>query len=175
MTQARTAHSSDDIEQARRISRRLRGQSGGVTQPSNTLGYIRFSARPFLAAQPKEMATTFGPAVWNEMLDLCMDRASAELAFVVDNQGLIIGSRGDHEPSLIEGIGARLLIAFEQTDQMSALGEPSESIAIQMGRRWLTGLRLRRGEAKPVIVGVLGPEVLSQETRDVIERMLDRH
>ena len=77
MTQARTAHSSDDIEQARRISRRLRGQSGGVTQPSNTLGYIRFSARPFLAAQPKEMATTFGPAVWNEMLDLCMDRASA--------------------------------------------------------------------------------------------------
>lgn len=174
MTHTRTAHSSDDIDHARRISRRLRGHAGGITQPSNTLGYIRFSARNFLAAQPQEMASSFGPAVWNEMLDVCMERGSAELAFVVDNQGLIIGSRGDYEPSLIEGIGARLLIAFEQTDQMSALGDPSESIAIQMGRRWLTGLRLRRGEAKPVIVGVLGPEVVSQETRDVLERFLDR-
>lgn len=175
MTQVRTARSSNDIDQARRISRRLRGQGSSITQPSTTLGYIRFSARSFLAAQPKEMASSFGPAVWNEMLDVCMERASAELAFVVDDQGLIIGSRGDHEPSLIEGIGARLLIAFEQTDQMSALGEPSESIAIQMGRRWLTGLRLRRGEAKPVIVGVLGPEVLSQEARELLDRLLDRH
>lgn len=172
MTLDRTVPSSDDIDLARRISRRLSG-SGGAIQSSSSLGYIRFSAAPF-SAQAKASASLFGPGVWNEMLALCVERTGAELAFVVDGQGLVIASRGDQEPSLIEGIGARLLIAFEQTDQMSAIGEPSESIAIQMGRRWLTGLRIRRDESRSVIIGVLGPEVVSQETREALEQLLDR-
>lgn len=168
MTLDRTVRSSDDIDLARRISRRLRGTSG-KPQPSAALGYIRFSAANFVSA-PKP-PSAFGPAMWEELLDLCGRRTSAELCFVVDAQGLIVCSRGDHDPALIEGIGARLLIAFEQTTQMSAIGEPSESIAIQMGRRWLTGVRLRRGEAS-FILGVLGPEVVSQETREMLERFL---
>lgn len=173
MTSEKNVHSSDDLERARRASRRLSGV-GGPAPSSASLGYIRFSATPFLAHRAAEADRSFGPAIWDQLLSICEERTSAELAFVVDGQGLIIASRGDQEPSLVEGIGARLLIAFEQTDQMSALGEPSESIAIQMGRRWLTGLRIRRGDDRPVIIGVLGPSVASQETREALEELLDR-
>lgn len=172
MTLNRTARSSD-IDIARNISRRLSGQSG-KPQASASLGYIRFQASRFVPQSPQQPAALFGPAIWNEMLALCVEQAHAELAFVVDDQGLVIASHGSEEASLIEGIGARLLIAFEQTDQMSALGDRAESIAIQMGRRWLTGLRMRIDESRPVILGVLGPEVVSQETRERLELLIDR-
>lgn len=167
MTLNRTARSSD-IDIARGISRRLSGQAG-KPQPSASLGYIRFDASRFVPQSPPQSAALFGPGMWNEMLALCAEESHAELAFVVDDQGLVIASHGSEEDSLVEGIGARLLIAFEQTDQMSALGDPAESIAIQMGKRWLTGLRMRIEGRRPVIIGVLGPEVVSQETRERLE------
>lgn len=173
MTLDRSGRSFNDIELARDISQRLSGRSG-KPQTSASLGYIRFSAARFTSQDAQAATSSFGPALWNEMLRACVESTRAELAFVVDDQGLIIASHGDAEPALIEGIGARLLIAFEHTDQMSALGEPSESIAIQMGQRWLTGLRTRLDENKLVVLGVLGPEVISQEARETIERFLQR-
>lgn len=172
MTTGKRAHSSNDLELARTISRRL--QDGvAKAQPGASLGYIRFSASRFISHSAPEAPSPFGPAIWNDLLGLAVEQSSAELAFVVDMQGLIIASVGEEEPSLVEGIGARLLIAFEQADQMTTLGgEPTESIAIQMGRRWLTGLRMRRGEDKSVIVGVLGPQAVSAETREALEELL---
>lgn len=169
----RSGRSFDDIELARSISQRLSGRSG-KPQTSASLGYIRFSASRLVSQQGQTAGSAFGPAIWNEMLRYCVESTRAELAFVVDDQGLIIASHGDAEPSLIEGIGARLLIAFEQTDQMGALGEPSESMTIQMGQRWLMGLRMRLDENRLVVLGVLGPEVISEETREALERFLER-
>lgn len=165
----RSASSSDDLELARRISRRLRGQATSPTAGRTTPAYIRFSAASFVAqAEPQSM---FGPAVWNEMLDRCNRESGSEVAFVMDSQGLVVASRGAMDSSLIEGIGARLLIAFEQADQMSELGGGSQSIAIEIGKRWLTGFRVRRGEAQVLTVGVLGPRVVSRDTREALEQM----
>lgn len=166
----RSAGSSDDLELARRISRRLRGQA--VSPGRGSPGYIRFSAAGFVSRA--EPASSFGPAVWNEMLDRCNRESSSELAFVMDSQGLVVASRGTMDESLVEGIGARLLIAFEQADQMSELGAASQSIAIEIGRRWLTGFRIRRGEERVFTVGVLGPRVVSRDTREALEEMLAR-
>jgi len=166
----RSASSSDDLDLARRISRRLRGDASGPARPSP--GYIRFSAAGFAARV--EPASPFGPAIWNEMLDRCNRESSAELAFVMDAQGLVVASRGAMDPALVEGIGARLVIAFEQADGMAELGAATQSISIEIGRRWLTGFRVRRGEDHTFTVGVLGPRVVSRDTREAMEHMLTR-
>jgi hypothetical protein len=167
----RSASSSDDLDLARRISRRLRGHGGpgGVTRAP---GYIRFTSAGF--AQRIEPASPFGPAIWNEMLDRVNRESSSELAFVMDVQGLVVASRGTMDASLVEGIGARLLIAFEQADQMAELGASTSSIAIEIGRRWLTGFRVKRGDDKLFTVGVLGPRVVARDTREALEQMMAR-
>jgi hypothetical protein len=165
----RSASSSDDLELARRISKRLRGQPLAPSAGRTTPGYIRFSAASFVSQmEPQAM---FGPAVWHELLDRVNRESSSEIAFVMDAQGLVVASRGTLDPALIEGIGARLLIAFEQADQMSELGGGSQSIAIEIGKRWLTGFRVRRGESHVFTVGVLGPRVVSRDTREALEQM----
>lgn len=166
----RSATSSDDLDLARHISRRLRGDTSGPPRPGSR--YIRFSAAGFAA--PIDPASAFGPAIWNEMLDRCNRESSAELAFVIDAQGLVVASRGPMDPALVEGIGARLLIAFEQADGMAELGAATQSIAIELGRRWLTGFRVRRGEDHTFTVGVLGPRVVSRDTREAIDQLLAR-
>lgn len=171
MATDRSASSSDDLDLARRISRRLRGQAAPAGPGRASPAYIRFSAAGFART---EQQSPFGPAVWNDMLDRCNRESSSELAFVMDAQGLVVASRGDLDPALVEGIGARLLIAFEQADQMDELGAAPQSIAIEIGRRWLTGFRVRRGEGRTMTVGVLGPRVVSRDTRDALEQMLAR-
>jgi hypothetical protein len=163
------ASSSDDLDQARRISQRLRGEATGPTQPGP--GYIRFSAAGF--ATKVETTSPFGPAIWNESLDRCNRESSAELSFVMDGQGLVVASRGEMDPALIEGIGARLLIAFEQADGMAELGAATQSIAMEIGHRWLTGFRVRRTD-RVFTMGVLGPRVVSRDTREAMEQMLAR-
>jgi hypothetical protein len=165
----RSSSSSDDLERARRATRRLRGDGAPAGRPQ--AGYIRFSAVGLIP--PPATASVFGPALWNEMLDRCVRDAGAEVAFVTDAQGLVVASRGSMDPALIEGIGARLLIAFEQADQMGELGAATGSIGIEIGKRWLTGFRVRRGENRVFTVGALAPAVVPRETREAIEQMLE--
>ena len=168
----RNASSSDDLERARAASQRLRGSGAPAAPPRAASGYIRFSAASFVTAPA--VANPFGPAIWNEMLDRCMRETKSELCFVTDAQGLVVASRGAMDPALIEGIGARLLIAFEQADQMTEPRVPSGSIAIEIGRRWLTGFRVQREQDRFFTVGVLGPEVVPRELRGALEAMLVR-
>lgn len=172
MSTDRNASSSDDLEQARQASQRLRGSGGAPAPARGATGYIRFSAASFVSSPA--LANPFGPTVWNEMLDRAMGETRAELCFVTDAQGLVVASRGSMDPALIEGIGARLLIAFEQADQMTEPRSVSSSIAIEIGHRWLTGFRVRREEDRIFTVGVLGPEVVPRDLRGALEAMLVR-
>jgi hypothetical protein len=163
----RSASSSDDLDLARRISKRLRQ---GPSAPTPAPGYIRFSAAALVGAPPRP---EFGPAPWNDMLDRAAADSAAEVAFVVDAQGLVVACRGSMDPALVEGIGARLLVAFEQAEQMAEPGARTGSIAIELGHRWLTGFQVRRGEAS-FTVGVLGPAVVPRAARGELARMLER-
>lgn len=173
--------SSFDLSRARELSEKLapnRSAAPPKAVPKEG-GYIRFSAGSFQSFQknasepaPPTPREQFGPGLWNRMLDQCLAAAGAELAFVVDEDGLVVASRGVSDPSVSEGIGARLVVAFEQAAQMAEVGATSQSIAIEFGERWLTGIRMRRGEAHVFTVGVLGPVVVTRETRRAMERIL---
>jgi hypothetical protein len=172
MSTDRNARSSDDLEQARLASQRLRSETSEPPPARGTTGFIRFSAASFVPSPAA--GNPFGPSVWNEMLDRALRETHAELAFVTDEQGLVVASRGAMDPALIEGIGARLLIAFEQADQMSQPCVPTGSISIEMGHRWLTGFRVHRDHDHRFTVGVLGPAVVPRELRGALEAMLVR-
>ena len=165
--------SFDDLERARSISRRLRGQAT-FGQGGSGSGYIRFSSSAFVADSTNVARNRFGPAIFNEMLAWCVEQTDAELAFIVDMQGLIVTSIGGLDPALIEGIGARLLVAFDQADAITGIGEAPGSISIELGRRFLTGLRIRRGEGHTFIVGVLASQPVPAETREALPRLIDR-
>lgn len=169
--------SSSDLERARRASRRLAGLDPS-SGDRDSAGYVRFTAERFALAPreaaPREPPPLFGPALWNSMLDECLSASGegAEVAFVTDDNGLVVAVRGEMDPTLIQGIGARLVIAFEQASQMAEMGSASRSLAIEFGERWLTGIRIRRGEGQVFTVGVLGKSVVTRETRRAMERML---
>ncbi len=133
-------------------------------------GYIKFSASHLGIGAPRP---EFGPTAWNEMLDRALAESGDEVAFVVDAQGLVVASRGAMDPALVEGVGARLMIAFEQAEQMAEWGSSAGSIAIELGHRWLTGFRVRRGESS-FLVGVLGPNVIPREARAELARTIER-
>lgn len=167
--------SSSDLEMARRAARRLAGTTREGAETDGQ-GYVRFSASSFETAA-REISRPappdrFGPALWNDMLDECLAAAHAELAFVTDDNGLVVASRGEMDTALVQGIGARLIIAFEQAAQMAEMGTTSQSLAIEFGERWLTGLRIKRGDSQVFTIGVLGRSVVTRETRRTLEKML---
>lgn len=177
--------SSFDVERARELSRKLSpGPAPSLPKAEKPApGYIRFSsgtlgkaAAPAKSAPEPEQQLTpaeqFGPALWNRMLDQCLSAAGAELAFVVDEDGLVVAWRGGPDASFSEGIGARLVIAFEQAVQMADVGSTSQSIAIEFGDRWLTGIRIHRGDNPILTVGVLAPAVVTREVRRAMEKVL---
>ncbi len=176
--------SSFDVERARELSRRLSpGPAPSLPKTEKpAAGYIRFSsaalgkASALAKAAPDSGQLTpveqFGPALWNRMLDQCLKATGAELAFVVDEDGLVVAWRGGPDASFSEGIGARLVIAFEQAVQMADVGSTSQSIAIEFGDRWLTGIRIHRGDHHILTVGILAPAVVTRDMRRVMEKVL---
>lgn len=170
--------SSFDLERARELSKKLSPAPvpSPAEKPATPGGYVRFSPTSAVKAAPAPEKPApqeqFGPALWNRMLDQCLKSAAAELAFVVDEDGLVVAWRGAADSSISEGIGARLVIAFEQAAQMTDVGSTSQSIAIEFGDRWLTGIRIRRKDNHVFTVGVLSPSVVTREVRRAMEKLI---
>jgi hypothetical protein len=113
-----------------------------------------------------------GSPGWARLLDWCVDNLPASTAFVVDARGLIVGSSGSPAQDEVEEIGARLLIAFEQADQMSPGG--SQSITIQRSDGWLVGLRVPLTEYEKLTVGLMTKLPLSSSARLKVEEAFAR-
>ena len=104
-----------------------------------------------------------GKQAWTALLSECMYLSSAREVFAMEPTGLIVASVGEETRAEPEGLGARLLIAFEQADSMGP--SPCRSLTIELTDCVLTGLRIRQAAAEPLTVGLissaaLGPEVL---------------
>lgn len=87
----------------------------------------------------------FGAEAWNKLLDACARATLAEAAFLMDPAGLIIGARGPKAGSELEGVGARLMVAFEQADLIDG-AHTTLSMSVEMHRGTLHGVRLTTSE-----------------------------
>lgn len=158
--------SSFDLNRARELSRKLSAAEQSAPQPAQALPTppLRFAAAqvkgvppPALAAPagatngaatngaptpaplrmpPPPTSTTFeGRTTW------CRDALSAEAVFLLDERGLLVASAGAVQSGEAEGMGARLVFTFEQTDAMKRGTDRTRSISIEFGNSFLTGWR----------------------------------
>lgn len=163
--------SSFDLNRARELSRKLSAVEPSAPQPAQALPTppLRFTAAqvkgvppPALAAPavaangaaangaatagaptppplrmpPPPTVTTFeGRTTW------CRDALSADAVFLLDERGLLVASAGAVQSGEAEGIGARLVFTFEQTDAMKRGTDRTRSISIEFGNSFLTGWR----------------------------------
>jgi hypothetical protein len=86
----------------------------------------------------------------------------------------VIAARGLVPAEQVQNFGARLLVVFEQADQMDATIPRCEAVTVELGSRHLTGLRGPGTAATRFTVGMLGPEPLSREARAAIDRILGK-
>jgi hypothetical protein len=167
-----------DLKTAGRISHRLRGDDGDeAIEPESSPAYIAFRAPPAVAkpvmSAPLPVLTPWVGADelgdssgWASVLDWCSTALDADSAFVMDEQGLVVASCGVLDTDAAQGIGARLVLAFEQADRMDAAAD-SQSIAIELGGSWLSGLRVPMAEQR-LTVGIVASRALGGEVRGTI-------
>lgn len=175
------ASSSDDLDRARAATQRLKGRpTARVAEP----GYVSFArptptqaplpqrpalpqppARPLVARREplKAHVAGFGSSGWNKLLDACIVTAGAESAFLMDPHGLIIATRGPKASDELEGVGARLMVAFEQADRINGGGDKGTlSMSVELPRGTLHGLRLSQPEGV-LLLGLQIPGGLAAE------------
>lgn len=163
------ASCSEDQVNARRLSRSLR--SAVSASPPEALPYTRLgapSAAPEAAAaaapspapappsrppRPSPPPTHVGAEGWNRLLEDYAQYTGSREIFIVDASGLAVASLGIPGDWDLERIGSRLSLAFDQADQMSSRW--CRHIAIDLGSRILTGIRLTDPDGGTLTLGVL--------------------
>ncbi|MBK6513967.1 MAG: hypothetical protein IPG04_07525 [Polyangiaceae bacterium] len=167
---------SSDLELARALSRRLRAPRGETpakhAEPSPR--YVRFDAR---RAAPESVfgafaaSSPFGADVWNHLLDGCLATADARSAFLIDAQGLVVATRGDLSAEAAESIGARLMVALDQSAQLLQPSAPSvAALEIELG--WLTGLRSSDKRSRSLTLGIVAQGPLGRDIREAVLSLL---
>ncbi|MFZ5444626.1 MAG: hypothetical protein ACOZQL_31825 [Myxococcota bacterium] len=112
----------------------------------------------------------FGAEAWNKLLDACARATLAEAAFLMDPAGLIIGARGPKAGADLEGVGARLMVAFEQADQIDGT-HSTLSMSVEMHRGTLHGVRLASDGAF-LTLGLIIPGGLTAERQQRLLALL---
>ncbi len=150
---------SEDIALARRLSQRLTGARVDAPAPAP---YTRFAPpKPSTPAPPPPPPTfrvprsvDVGQEGWNKLLRDVQAFASAAVVFAIDASGLMVAASPPSTPrEELEGMGSRLLVALEHADRMT--GRASRSLAIDLGDRVLTGIRVRAADGVTVTLALL--------------------
>lgn len=184
MPNVRAAHSSD-LETARALSLDLANAREPArvqppAQPAVCHDYVRFpDPRPKTPALPRVPALNFralegaGSTHWNEFLDWVLQVVRARAAFVVDAHGLTIAARGEIGPDALESIGARLTLAFDQTDLLRTVRDHKSSLLVELDVGWLSGMRIPVELGGRLLLGVLGTAPIDLQLRDELVRVLE--
>ena len=94
-----------------------------------------------------------------------------EAALVVDERGLAIANLGNLGSDEAEDVGARLVIAMDQTLRMEGLGAEAGCIGVEFGARWLTGIRVVGGGAE-VTIGLVTAQPVPRADRERIQHLM---
>lgn len=183
MSNGKSEHSSD-LGLARSIARRLRGPSTKGrphSGPPRGPRYVRFDARRFESQAksgslppPPDGEDQWGSDNWNQFLDDCLAVCHGRNAFLLDDHGLVVSTRGTEDPEVLEVLGARLTVTFQQADRMSHRAEGASTVCIELDDGWLTGVKYAVSGAGPLIVGVMGDAPVFGDPRDEIVELLQR-
>jgi hypothetical protein len=173
-----------ELTYARSLSRSLRSTdpaSRQATAPTEAPRFSRFSRSARAGARSsfdadalveslRNLRDAWGPSGWHVLLDGCLQACGASGAFALDPQGLVIATRGDLDPELVERLGARLTLTLDQARKM---GESCRVVCVQVDGHWLTGLRADASGANALTLAVLSDEPLALAPRNTIDRLIE--
>ncbi|MBK7861257.1 MAG: hypothetical protein IPJ65_22130 [Archangiaceae bacterium] len=185
MPQSKDPHAScsDDLALARRLSLNLTGARPAASPPAPAAAppaYARFAPppRPSAPAAPAvpptfrvPPASGVGQEGWNRLLREVQAFSGALGVFVIDASGLMVAS-GSTQASReeLEAVGSRLLVALEQADRIS--GAPGRSVAVDLGERVLTGVRVRAADGVTVTLALVTRAALAEPVRAALYQLL---
>ena len=183
--------SSSDLQLARALSRRVRGQdpsAGPSDGPApGGRGYSRFTlavdgvemAEPPRPIEPRQGSAEpeSAPAVpldmdsWEVLLAWSLELCQARAAFVVDPQGFVIASRGNVPADGFDGTGAELAYGMEQLDRVDPEAGVLHGIELQFAGRKVFAVR---GEATggTYVLGFVGSKTLPEDLKTALHRQL---
>ncbi|MBL0311501.1 MAG: hypothetical protein IPP78_02060 [Holophagaceae bacterium] len=188
------ANCSDDLAAACGLSNRLSGgKQPSDTPPAEPLRYTRLlrpaapaspaahaSNAPSAVSKPESSRTInpmpsagFGAVAWNNFLAECALESHAEMALLMDPSGLIVGGRGALPQDEMQGVGARLMMAFEQADSMDENGA-SPAIALDLSRGVMYGFRLAESDGGRFTLGIFVPGPPALDTQQKLSLVLER-
>jgi chromosome partitioning protein len=133
-------------------------RSGSVNQDGEGGGELRLAPVTGMS----------GLAEWRGFLDTCLKATGAETAFVMDSQGLTLATRGRLHSGQIEGLGTRLMIAYEQAASMEIAAGEVHGVLVEFEHLWLTGLRTETRAGQRYTIGILGGEPVGPKAREQI-------
>lgn len=183
-----TANCSDDLAQACGLSNRLSSGTQPLGGPAvDPLPYTRLprplapaSAAPPTPPQLESPRTInpmptggFGAAAWNDLLAECARESQAEMALLMDPSGLIVGGLGALPQDEMQGVGARLMMAFKQADSLDTKGS-SPAMALDLSGGVMYGFRLAASDGGRFTLGIFVPGPPAQDTQQKLSLVLAR-
>ncbi len=159
----------DDLDFARRLSRSLNHQERAAPSPTSaTPGpvgpFSRFGVAPHA---PRPLG--IGAEGWRTLLAEVVQLTHASSAFALDESGLLVAATGV-EKDEAEGLGSRLIVAFEHVDR--AVNQPGRSITIDLGPYSLTAFRGGAGAGSTFTLILRSQSALPDATRAAVVGLL---
>jgi hypothetical protein len=180
MSDVRSGNSSD-LALARELSRRLVIEARPLPTPeaARPPSYVAFPSRARGSSEikrilePPLVSVDQGSVCWDRLLDWCLHAFAGEAAFVMDDQGLVVATRGRMPPEAVQAVGSRLILALQHAERIADADGTSRSIAIELPDGWLNGLRATIGAEPAAIVltvGIVTRGPLRTDERVAVER-----
>lgn len=173
---------SSDVALARRLSRRLAGLPDGGGQDPADGG--RFAKLPGDAEAPAPAASRTMQAVvgsapsgvetWDAFLQWACEVATAPAAFVIDDQGFVIGSHGEVPPDGFEGTGAELSYAVGQASGINPEMGDLVLLRLAFERQGLAAVKVTAPEAGRFLLVLVEPLAADNALRQVAEDLAGR-
>lgn len=186
MSNDRSEHSSD-LGLARSIARRLRTRpkitpDRGSVPPRSR--YVRFDARRFgvgaataaaaAADGDEQVIGRWASDNWNRLLDDCLAVCSGRSGFLMDEDGLVVALRGMDDSDVLEVLGARLTVTFQQADRMSHREDGASTICIELDEGWLTGVKFPVEGGGPLVIGLMAELPIAGDAKKEVFDLLAR-
>jgi hypothetical protein len=182
------ASSSDDLAQARALSRALREGAGAGAQKVSPYVTFPHALKPAPAvSRPTEVPSAplltrrepleapraeFGARTWNSLLEAAAKAVSADAAFLMNSQGLLVASRGSPVEEL-EALGARLMVVLAEADRLNdAHSGEMLSLTLESPKGTIHGVRLRESEDSGLTLGLLIASGLTAERQARLVQVL---
>jgi hypothetical protein len=169
-SERRLATTQDDLDLARKLSRALMGEPTAApvapapAAPAAPVVWAKFGVAPH---GPRQMS--IGAEGWKRLLSEVVTLSHARAAFLIDESGLLVAGTG-MEREEAEGMGSRLVVAFEHLDQMA--GRVCRSVSVDLGQMTVSGFRGASGAGGTVTLVVLTPGTIPDAMRSAIVGLL---